>query len=99
MTLYRLTPAAEDDLFEIWAYIASENLSAADRVESEIFDAGQFLAEWPEAGHFRTDLTDKPVRFFPVRGTYLIVYDPSTSPLQILRVLHGARDVRAELEG
>lgn len=98
MKSYRLTPAAEDDLFTIWIFIAEDNLPAADRVEADIFDACQRVAQKPDLGHFRRDLTDKPVRFFAVRGTYLIVYDPDTSPLEVLRVLHGARDAPTELE-
>jgi antitoxin ParD1/3/4 len=95
---YRLTPKAEDDIFTIWTYRALENSDAADRLETELFDACQRLAERPDLGHFRRDLTDKPVRFFAVRGTYLIVYDPSSQPLEVHRVLHGARDVFSHLE-
>jgi antitoxin ParD1/3/4/toxin ParE1/3/4 len=32
------------------------------------------------------------VKFWPIYS-YLIVYDPGTKPLQIIRVLHGMRDV------
>ncbi len=98
MKSYRLTPVAEDDLFEIWAYIAPDNLPAADRLEADIFQACQRVAERPDLGHFRRDLTDRPVRFFPVRGTYLIVYDPATDPLEVMRILHGAQDVASLLE-
>ena len=98
MSSYRLTPAAVDDVFQIWAYIAGDNLPAAERLELEIANACQRVAEKPDLGHFRRDLTDKPVRFFAVQGTYLIVYDPDTNPLEVIRVLHGARDVAAELE-
>ena len=98
MKSYQLTHAAEDDLFEIWIFIAEDNLHAADRLEADIFDACQRVAQKPDLGHFRRDLTDKLVRFFAVRGTYLIVYDPDSSPLEVLRVLHGARDVPTELE-
>jgi antitoxin ParD1/3/4/toxin ParE1/3/4 len=48
-------------------------------------------------GHLREDLTDEPVRFWSVYS-YVIVYDPETQPLQILRILHGARDVRRVLD-
>ena len=99
MKSYRLTPAAEDDLFDIWAYIAADNVEAAERIEAEILDACVRLAARPDFGHFRRHLTDKPVRFFPVRGTYLIVYDPAMEPLEIIRILHGARDATAELGG
>ncbi len=98
MKSYQLTHAAEDDLFAIWIFIAEDNLLAADRVEADIFDACERVAQKPDLGHFRRDLTDKSVRFFAVRGTYLIVYDPASSPLEVLRVLHGARDVPTELE-
>jgi len=97
MKSYRLTPAAEDDLFDIWSYIAPDNLESADRLELEILDTCQRLADRPDLGHFRRDLTDKPVRFFAVRGTYLIVYDPASEPLEVLRLLHGSRDVTAQL--
>ncbi len=99
MRCFCLAALAEDDIFEIWEFIAAHDLPAADRVEGDIFAACQRLADRPDLGHPRRDLTDKPVCFFCVRGTYLIVYDPATEPLQVLRVLHGARDVAAELEG
>jgi plasmid stabilization system protein ParE len=98
MRPFRLTPAAEDDLFDIWCFIAPENLQAADRLQAELLAACQRIADKPGMGHWRRDLTDKPVRFFTVRKTYLIVYDPASEPLAVIRVLHGARDVSAQLE-
>jgi antitoxin ParD1/3/4/toxin ParE1/3/4 len=44
------------------------------------------------AGHWRRDVTDAPVRFFSVYS-YLIVYRPETTPLQIVGILHGGRNV------
>jgi plasmid stabilization system protein ParE len=95
---YRLTPKAKEDLFEIWAYIAANGLQAADRIEAELIQACGKLADRPHLGHPRRDLTDKPVRFFAVRSTYLIVYDPIADPIVVLRLLHGARDVQEEIE-
>jgi plasmid stabilization system protein ParE len=97
MKPYWLTPLAEDDLFAIWSYIATDNLAAADQIEDEICDACLRLSARPDLGHYRRDLTDKPVRFLAVRGTYLIVYDPETKPLEVIRILHGARDATKEL--
>src|SRR5579862_4481247 len=97
MKSYRLTAAAEDDVFEIWTYIASDDFVAADGLEAEFFNAFERLAVRPDLGHFRRNLTDKPVRFFAVRGTYLVVYDPAANPLAIIRVLHGAPDAMMEL--
>jgi plasmid stabilization system protein ParE len=45
----------------------------------------------------RTDLADGAVRFWPV-FSYLVVYRSDTNPIQIVRVLHGKRDVRRLLE-
>lgn len=91
MSLYTATPAARHDLFNIWRFIARDNPEAADRIEAEIRNAFIFLSKTPQAGHVRKDLTTKPVRFHPVRH-YLIVYR-DTTPIQIVRVLHGARNI------
>lgn len=50
------------------------------------------LATQPELGHRRKDLTSKPVRFWCVYS-YLIVYDPATRPLEVVRILSGYRDI------
>jgi plasmid stabilization system protein ParE len=98
MRPYLLTPKAEDDIFEIWCFIALNNLDAADRLEAEVFDACQHVADKPDLGHYRRDLTTREVRFFSVRGTYLVVYNPSRKPLEIIRVLHGSRNAVSELK-
>lgn len=88
-----LTPAARDDLTEISAYIRQDSIEAARRVRAELREAMARLAQSPLMGHLREDLTDTPVRFWSVYS-YVIVYDPDTQPLQVIRILHGARDVR-----
>ena len=52
----------------------------------------QKLAELPGMGRTRLALADESHRFWVI-NPYLIVYRPETSPLQIIRVLHGARDI------
>ncbi len=37
MRSFLLTPLAEEDIFEIWAFIAAHDLPAADRAEGDIF--------------------------------------------------------------
>ena len=95
MNAYLLTANAQDDLFDIWSYIAEHNRPAADRVEELILAACEFLASTPLAGHVRRDLTEAPVRFWLVKPflKYLVVYSPETKPLQVIRILHGARDI------
>jgi plasmid stabilization system protein ParE len=48
-------------------------------------------------GHRREDLTARAdVLFWPVYS-YLIIYRPGRRPIEILRVLHGKRDVAKTL--
>jgi antitoxin ParD1/3/4/toxin ParE1/3/4 len=90
---YVLAPQAALDLFEIWGYIKKQTSAVvADRIESAIREKMAFLAGTPGAGHRRKDLTDADVKFFAVYS-YLIVYRPDTTPLQIASILHGRRDV------
>jgi toxin ParE1/3/4 len=92
MKRFSLSPDAASDIREIWAYIAADSVKAARKVRLSLFDACQRLAENPRIGHSREDLTDQPILFWTA-GSYLIVYDPRTKPLSIVRVIHGARDV------
>jgi plasmid stabilization system protein ParE len=94
---YRLTLQASADLFVVWSFICDDNLDAADRVESAILDACRLLAKNPRIGQLRADITSLPVRFWPVQKypNYVIVYAPDTKPLEIIRILHGARDLAA----
>jgi antitoxin ParD1/3/4/toxin ParE1/3/4 len=95
---YVLAPEAALDLIQIWRHIKRESsLAVADRIESVIRDKIAFLAGNPGAGHSRKNLTDQPVKFFPVYS-YLIVYRPDTKPLQVVSILHGRRDVEQLLK-
>jgi plasmid stabilization system protein ParE len=57
MNAFVLHPEAYADLDEIWEYIATDNLPAADRILEEIYQAIQSLAAFPYAGHTCPDLT------------------------------------------
>jgi len=92
MAEYLVSPQALEDLQSIWGFIALDSPIGADKVLEELFAAFEKLAEWPGQGHTRSDLTDREVRFWPV-GSHLIVYRGDLAPLQIVAVLHGARDI------
>jgi plasmid stabilization system protein ParE len=92
MKRFQLSPEAASDVRDIWAYIAEDSIKAARNVRISLLDACKLIAENPNIGHSREDLTNQPVLFWPV-GSYLILYDRRTQPLSIVRVLHGARDV------
>ena len=89
---YRLTPGAQGDVDQIVDVIAADNVEAALRVHAALEHAFEHLAEMPAIGHARDDLTTRPVKFWSVYS-YLVVYDPASSPLTVIAVLHGARDV------
>lgn len=95
MAGFVLTLAAEQDVDEIWEYLAIEREApqAAERVKSDLFQAFELLASTPRAGHRRGDLTDRRLLFWPVRKTYYVVYRADTQPVIIVRVLHGKRDL------
>jgi plasmid stabilization system protein ParE len=95
---YVLAPEAALDLVQIWRYIKKESIAKiADRVEAAILDQVVSLAKRPGIGHWRKDLTDEAVKFFPVYS-YLIVYRPDTKPLQVVAILQGRRNVEQILK-
>ena len=93
MKPFILTPRAEQDVSDVWDYIADDSIEAADRVLAALEKALHKLAKNPGIGHRREELADRRHRFFPVHS-YLIVYRFEAKPLQVLRVLHAARDVQ-----
>ena len=92
MTRYLLAPAAVEDLDDIWIHIVQDDVGAAERVLTELESACDLLASRPGIGHLREDLADASVRFWAVHS-YLIVYRPDRTPIEIVRFWHGARGV------
>lgn len=94
MKPYSLTDAAREDIKDVWRYIAGDNPAAASQLMREILDACRQLAEHPLLGSRKPRFTRKPhLRFFPVHSNYWVVYDPELQPLEIVRVIHAARDI------
>jgi toxin ParE1/3/4 len=93
MPRFRLTAAAENDLLSIWDYIAQDNPTAATRQLRRIEEQCNLLATNPQIGPARPDIAPE-MRYFPV-GSYLILYRILPDSIEIVRVLHGARDIPA----
>ncbi len=55
---FTLTARAEEDLIDIWTYIAADNPAAADRVIDRIEDMFGRVATNPQLGQARTDLAE-----------------------------------------
>ena len=82
---------AARDLLEIWVYIAEQDMGAADRLMEKINITCKELADMPGMGRQRNELL-AGLRSFPV-GNYLIYYRVIPEGLEVMRVLHGARDI------
>jgi toxin ParE1/3/4 len=93
MKKFRISSTAQTDLDEIWLFIAEDNPDAADRFHDLLLSKILILATQPLMGRVREEL-HPGVRGFPV-GNYVIFYRDTPDYLEILRVLHGARDIDA----
>ena len=94
MPKFILSKLARDDLFEIWDYIAKTSIDQADHIERELEAAFLKLSEIPGMGHVREELTDKNLKFWPVFD-FLVVYTSDSQPLEIITIVHGARELKA----
>jgi toxin ParE1/3/4 len=91
MNRYRVSDEARSDLEDIWSYIARDNPEAADKFIFSIVSRFRRLASMPNMGRQREELAPR-LRSFPV-GRYVIFYRPSYNGVEIVRILHGARDL------
>jgi toxin ParE1/3/4 len=89
----RLRPRAKADLVAIWEYIARDNEAQADAFIKTVDEKFRLLAQNPGIGRVRDEL-GASVRSLPV-GRYVIFFRSGETYLEIIRVLHGARDVQA----
>jgi toxin ParE1/3/4 len=95
MGIVHRTTASLRDYQIIWDYVARDNVTAADEL-LRTFDAKiELLSDYPKAGPARPELRAR-VRSFPV-GDYLLFYRPIRGGIELLRVLHGARNLRKSL--
>lgn len=91
-----VSPLAEEDLEEIWSFVAERDVEAADRLIDEITGRFDHLLAYPEAGRARHELMVN-LRSLPVKR-YVIFYQPTDDGVEIFRVLHGSRDVQGEFD-
>ncbi len=83
--------AAISDLLEIWLYIGQDNRLAADALIDSIDDKCRVLAEHPHMGRRRAELGSDLHSF--AEGRYVIFYRVRSDGIEVIRVLHGARDI------
>lgn len=87
----RRTARAEQDLIDIWRYIARHNEPAANRLLDRIDEKCRLLVRFPEIGPARDDIAPG-LRYVPY-GSYLILYRLLPNVVEIVRVVHGRRDL------
>ena len=84
---------AEEELRQIWRYIAVENPTAADRLLLRIDDKLQILRDFPGIGTSRDDI--RPGFRMLVEGNYLLLYeyDAANDAVELIAVVDGRRDL------
>jgi len=88
-----LSPEAEQDLIDIWLYIAEDNPINADNYTDKLYDKGIILAENPMIGTERSELMDG-LRCFPI-DHYILYYREINIGIEMIRVLRTSRDIDA----
>jgi toxin ParE1/3/4 len=87
------TPRAEQDLEELWFFIAQDDPVVADRWLDTLDERIRLLADNPLMGPARPDIA-RELRYHPV-GNHLLLYRVIQGGIEIVRVVHGARDLLA----
>ncbi|PIE69928.1 MAG: plasmid stabilization protein [Deltaproteobacteria bacterium] len=88
------SPEAIADLEDIWLYIARVSLARADSFLDKLYlFCKDHLAAFPEIGTAKAYL-DREILAFPYKN-YMIYYRYQASLIEIIRILHGSRDLPA----
>ena len=90
---YRLSDLAEQDLDEIWSYVAEDaSPTTADQLIDAIIERFELLADHPHMGRARPEF-GPGVRSLTVEN--YVVYYRHEGEVLVARVLHGRRDQAA----
>ena len=97
-----LRQAAREDLLESYVFISQDSPTAAERSLRSAEGSFNQLEDMPEIGHpwESEDQRLQDVRVWHIKGfeNWLIFYRVAEEHIDILRVLHGARDTSALLK-
>ena len=91
MPTLRRHPQAEQDLIEIYQHISRDNPPAAEKLVRAVNAKCETLARSPMIGRARPELREE-LRSFPY-GAYLILYRIIDDGVEIVRVVHAARNL------
>ena len=88
-----VTPRARSDLDDIWLHVALDSPTAADRLIDLIVARCQNLSDYPRLGPARPEIA-REARMLVV-GDYVVLYRIDGGDVAIVRVVHGARQLKA----
>lgn len=91
MARVSFTRQARDDLIDIWLHVAEDDPKTADRVLEQLDEAASHLAQHPEMGAARDDI--RPGLRYQIKGSYLLLYRITAAGVEVVRVVHGRRDL------
>lgn len=83
------------DLNEIWDYVAEDNQKAADALIDQLVQKCRELVRLEGVGHRRDDLLPELLSL-PYRK--YVIFFRRKETVEIVRILHGARDIDAVFE-
>ena len=91
--------AAREDILDIGVYLMDQNPAAATRFLNALEETLNSLADMPEMGRIYQVGTHE-LRRFPVRNfdKYLIFYRLLDDRIELVRIIHGSRDIPELLE-
>lgn len=94
MNRFRISRQAEQDLEDIWVYLAQQDELLADTQIAQILDRFPMLSQFSNMGRQRDDLLTE-LRSFPSKP-YIIFYTKIVDGIEIVRVLHQSRDIGSQ---
>ena len=92
--IYYLLDQARADLEGIAEYIAQRNPAAAVRLIDALHERWELLTLHPFSGKGRDDL--RPGARSVIVGEYLTLYRITDSGIEVVRVMHGRRDIGSD---
>jgi toxin ParE1/3/4 len=91
----RYTARARRDLIDLWLEVSEVNPTAADELYHRLEARAEILRRFPQSGPARPDIA--PEARALVEPPYLLLYRIIPAGVQIVRVLHGARNIDISL--
>lgn len=86
-------PLAGVDIADIWDFIAEDSVTQADAWVDRLDSKLRLLATQPLMGRSRDELSPN-LRSQPF-GRYVIFYEPLSDSIDVVRVIHSARDIES----